>query len=115
MMGMLAAVVIVLILIMIWLYYGTDKSDANPESQPLTSRITQTQDAARSTECRNNLAQIRQAIQIRQAGADETTLSSLAQLQLPDSILRCPVSSQPYAYDPAAGTVRCPTDGHMSF
>lgn len=112
--GMLAAIVIVLILVMVWLYYGTGKEEQGG-SQPLTSRITQTQDAARSTECRNNLSQIRQSIQVQQAGAEETFPASLTELRLPDTVLKCPVSGQLYPYDPSSGTVRCPTEGHMSF
>jgi hypothetical protein len=46
---------------------------------------------------------------------DETYPASLNELGLPASMLVCPVSQQPYQYDPATGQVRCPTPGHMRY
>jgi len=65
-------------------------------------------------ECRNNLNQIRTALQMRQ-GAEEGLPATLKELGLPDNLLVCPVSGQPYQYDPNTGTVKCSTPGHMSY
>ncbi len=60
-----------------------------------------------SVECMNNLNQIRQAIQmyVIDNGAYP---QSLAELNLPANMLRCPVTGQAYQYDPSTGQVRCP-------
>ncbi len=114
MVGVLVAVAILAILLMVWLYYGTgDKSGGAPGAPPV-SRVGETKQAARGVQCRNNLNQIRAAIQMRQ-GSEESSPASLQELGLPDSMLVCPESGQPYQYDPTSGTVKCPTPGHMSY
>lgn len=115
--SMLAVVVIILILVMVWLYYGQSNkgSGEQGQGQPLQSRVSQTRQAAESVECRNNLSQIRQAVQMQKMEDDTQNPAGLADLRLPDSMLKCPISSQPYQYDPNTGTVRCNTPGHMSY
>ncbi len=113
--GILAAVAILGVLLMVWLYYGTGGSAPSAGAgAPPMSRVGEVKQAAESVECRNNLSQIRQAIQIRMT-TEETPPSDLNGLGLPSTMLVCPVSGQPYQYDPSTGKVRCPTPGHMSY
>lgn len=116
--GVLVAVAIVGVLVMVWLYYGTGGSGGDgaqaPGTPPPASRVGEVRQAAESVECRNHLSQIRAAIQMRTT-TEETYPASLQELGLPASMLSCPVSGQPYQYDPASGQVRCPTAGHMSY
>jgi hypothetical protein len=114
MIGVMVAVAIVAVLVALWFYYGTGGQSGTATGAPPVSRVTETRQAAQSVECRNNLNQIRAAIQMRQ-GADESLPTSLKELGLPDSMLVCPVSGQPYQYDPNTGSVRCPTPGHGSY
>jgi type II secretory pathway pseudopilin PulG len=67
---------------------------------------------ARGVECEQNLRSIRQAITAYRL-ENEASPPSLADLRL--GISSCPVSHNPYAYDPATGTVRCTTPGHETF
>jgi hypothetical protein len=87
---------------------------SNPAAPPPASRVGEVRQAAESLECRNNLSQIRAAIQMRTT-TDETYPASLNELGLPASMLVCPVSGQPYQYDPTTGQVRCTTPGHMRY
>ncbi|MDM7461145.1 MAG: hypothetical protein P3X24_005780 [bacterium] len=115
--GVLVSVAILGVLLMVWLYYGSagGASNATPATAPPpASRVGEVRQAAESVECRNNLSQIRQAIQIRTT-TEETYPASLQELGLPETMLRCPVSGQPYQYDPTTGQVRCTTPGHMSY
>ncbi len=116
--GVLVSIAILGVLLMVWLYYGTGGSAqgdvATPGAPPPASRVGEVRQAAESVECRNNLSQIRQAIQIRTT-TEETYPASLQELGLPAQMLSCPVSGQSYLYDPVAGQVRCPTAGHMSY
>lgn len=114
--GVLVSVAILGVLLMVWLYYGTgDKAQGESVApQPPVSRVGEVRQAAESVECRNNLSQIRQAIQIRTT-TEETYPASLQELGLPAQMLSCPVSGQPYQYDPATGQARCATAGHMSY
>ncbi len=114
MVGVLVAVAILAILLMVWLYYGTGGQSGNTPGAPPVSRIGETKSAARGVECRNNLSQIRTALQMRQ-GTEESLPATLKELGLPDSMLACPESGQPYQYDPNTGTVKCLTPGHMSY
>ncbi|MFN7019558.1 MAG: type II secretion system protein [Fimbriimonadales bacterium] len=116
--GVLVSVAILGVLLMVWLYYGTSgtggSSSQLPSAPPPASRVSEVRQAAESVECRNNLSQIRAAIQMR-ITTEDTYPASLQELQLPASMLVCPVSGQPYQYDPNTGQVRCLTAGHMSY
>jgi hypothetical protein len=111
--GVLVSIAILAALLMVWLYYGTGSSGTNSETPPV-SRVGEVRQAAESVECRNNLSQIRAAIQMRTT-TEETYPASLQELGLPATMLSCPVSGQAYQYDPNTGQVRCPTPGHMSY
>lgn len=67
---------------------------------------------AHGVECTNNLAQIRQALQIAAGADEENRPKSLSELHLPASMLVCPVGGEPYQYNPATGQVRCLHPGH---
>ena len=115
--GILVSIAILGMLMVVWLYYGTGGTSGNSASNPTAppaSRVGEVRQAAESVECRNNLSQIRAAIQMRTT-TEETYPASLNELGLPASMLVCPVSGQPYQYDPATGQVRCTTPGHMSY
>lgn len=60
---------------------------------------------AESVECQSNLNQPRQAVSM-QTMSGEPAPKSLEELNL-GSISKCPVSGQPYGYDPATGRVWC--------
>ncbi|MCS7300131.1 MAG: hypothetical protein NZ556_01060 [Fimbriimonadales bacterium] len=116
--GVLAAVAILGVLLMVWLYWGAGGASSGeakpPGAPPPASRVGEVRQAAESVECRNHLSQIRAAIQMRTT-TEESYPAALQELGLPDSMLRCPVSGQPYQYDPNTGQVRCATAGHMSY
>ncbi len=115
--GVLVTVAIMGILLMVWLYYGTGGTSGaeGVASSPPVSRVGEVRQAAESVECRNNLSQIRMAIQMYQT-SNEANPAQLSELSgIPASMFQCPVSGQPYQYDPATGQVRCATPGHMSY
>lgn len=116
--GILVSIAILGVLMAVWLYYGRGGSAgngaSNPAALPSASRVGEVRQAAESVECRNNLSQIRAAIQMR-VTTEETYPASLSELGLPASMLVCPVSQQPYQYDPTNGQVRCTTPGHMNY
>ncbi len=80
----------------------------NPEQVPVGPQtvLGQALQKGESVQCMNNLSQLRQAIQMFVID-NERYPSSLSELNLP-SMTRCPVTGQPYQYDPKTGTVRCP-------
>jgi hypothetical protein len=120
--GLLVSVAVVLVLFAV--VYGT-LGQRRP--QPLPSRpggpetrLGQSLEKGQEVACRNNLRQIRDALQMEadasEDGSRPASLGALAQkYALPGEMLACPVSRQPYQYDPASGTVRCATPGHGSF
>lgn len=66
--------------------------------------------------CRSNLGQVRLAIQVAQSSGEDAAPQSLSELPgLPKSFLSCPLSKEPYAYDPSTGTVRCVHPGHEKY
>ncbi len=73
-----------------------------------TSIPGKARERAESVVCRNNLSQIRAAIQTHQAtmGSYPSGLESLDTSGLP---LNCPDSGEAYQYDPSTGQVSCPT------
>jgi prepilin-type N-terminal cleavage/methylation domain-containing protein len=81
----------------------------NPQQVPVNPEtvLGQAYQKGQSTECMNNLSQIRQALQLYTVDNDRYP-SSLEELNLANMV-RCPISGQAYQYDPNTGTVRCPT------
>ena len=71
---------------------------------------------AEDTVCRSNLEQVRLAIQVATSSGEDTFPASLGELRgLPKDFLVCPLGKEPYAYDPATGTVRCVHPGHEKY
>jgi hypothetical protein len=68
--------------------------------------------AARRSQCASNLTSVRQAIEAYKATSNGQPPSSLQELRLSPDALACPVSKQPYTYDPQTGQVQCTTPGH---
>lgn len=70
--------------------------------------------AAQDDVCRSNLQQIRASIQI-QTTTDDEKPASLDALPGMKSVSSCPIGHEPYVYDPATGTVKCPHPGHGKY
>lgn len=76
-------------------------------------------DKAKGVQCQNNLRQVRLALQMA-AGEEEARPAALFQLSpryVPAEMLSCPVSGQPYSYDPTppTGKVWCTAPGHEQY
>ncbi|MEN6371969.1 MAG: hypothetical protein ABFD64_08140 [Armatimonadota bacterium] len=67
-------------------------------------------DKGKETQCMSNLRQIRMTIESDKASGEQ--LPATIQDMGLGSVGVCPVSNQPYQYDPNAGTVKCTTPGH---
>ena len=85
-----------------------------------TSTYGQSLEKGKSTDCQNNLRQIRFAITMERTQGGETeapppTLQSLQSQNIGPQMLKCPVQNQPYQYNPQTGQVWCPTPGHERF
>lgn len=107
-------VVIVIIGILFATQYGGSPRRTGPtprgESQTLLGGAV---DRADATVCRNNLNQLRAAIQVYQANA-QAWPPDLESLQA-GVRLQCPVGREPYQYDPLTGAVHCMHPGHENF
>ncbi|NUL81423.1 MAG: hypothetical protein HUU60_01715 [Armatimonadetes bacterium] len=112
--GAMAALVIVMALMMVWLYWQPDGKKRKPGEKPV-SRITETKQAAESVKCKENLNQIRMGIQVERINADEAPPDSLRVLRFPNEMLSCPIVQQPYLYDNRNGSVRCPNPDHANY
>lgn len=123
--GLLLAVVIVMVVAAI--YLGGSKNanftTVGSKNQKLLDSKSQKEtvvgkamDTARASDCSEHLRQIRMGIEnFKMSGTDDKNPASLKDLNLgvPETYFKCPVSNQPYTYDPATGTVKCPT--HTNF
>jgi len=110
-------VVLVIILGLFWVFAGPSRSPAGPGggiATPggATSTPGMAIQAAKRVECGSNLQSIRQAIEVYKTTNDGRVPASLDELKLSPDYLRCPVSKQPYTYDPQTGQVQCTTPGH---
>ncbi len=81
--------------------------------QTSTTPIGSTLRQARGLECRERLSQLRGALILRQT--EEERITQLSELGLPSRMLECPVSHQPYSFNPETQTITCPTEGHSAF
>lgn len=109
--GLVALMVTVLIILLAAFYIyptylmgGKDK-EGKEKSPPIRQ--------AHGTACRSNLNQIRSAINMYQ-GMGEEKPQALQELGV-SSISKCPISNEPYSYDPNTGRVWCTTTGHERY
>lgn len=72
---------------------------------------------AESTQCAENLRQIRMAYQMATTTSDDrpASLADLRSHGVTDSISRCPVGGEPYQLAAATGQARCPHPGHEAY
>lgn len=66
---------------------------------------------ALDTSCKANLQQIRMKIQM-DSNTEDQAPASLNDMQLPSSMLQCPIGKEPYDYDSSTGQVHCKHPGH---
>lgn len=104
-------VLAILLVLAIWLLPRYTGRGTEPSGQPRKTP----ENAALAVQCRNNLQQVRLAIRMARPTGEESLPASLQELHLPAEMLYCPVSRQPYWYDPQAGRVQCPTPTHEGF
>ena len=107
-------VVLIIITALAALYFGTrgKREEAEPEFEgQAQTTLGKAVQKAESVECRNNLSQLRQMIQMESMEG-----SNPGQLDADWGVLlRCPVSGYEYRYDPESGRVWCPTPGHQEY
>jgi hypothetical protein len=103
--------VVILVALAAWLlprYLGSGKNS------PVGSTVQAPIQRAHGVECGNNLRQVRYAITMAQQ-SEERFPASLNDLRVGPTMLACPVSKQPYVYDPNSGQVRCSYPAHRSY
>jgi type II secretory pathway pseudopilin PulG len=113
-------VVTVIILVVIYLMYGTrtppgagvGSTEMTPGGGQATTAAGAALEQARSIECQQNLRSLRELIAAYRIENDQPP-ASLQELRA--GVYSCPVSGNPYVYDPATGTVHCTTPGHERF
>jgi len=67
--------------------------------------------------CRNNLSQLRSAMQIfNQSGDAADNPKTLSELKgMPPEMLKCPIGKENYEYTPEEGKIKCPHPGHGKY
>jgi hypothetical protein len=111
----LAAAVVLVVAAFLW-GQKERRTTTGPEPQPQTIPGQAVQ-KGHDVECMSNLRSIRQAIEMSKI-TDERLPSNLQELSsagITADMTRCPVSGQPYRYDPASGNVWCTTPGHQNY
>jgi hypothetical protein len=116
--GLLAAVAVIMVLVFVVLLPKLNSTDKAVKEGLVKPKDGQTiygasLDKAKETECSSNLRQIRMQISAEKTQSENGELPpTLDAMKISKSIQSCPVSKQPYVYNPTAGTVQCPTPGH---
>ncbi|MCX8052179.1 MAG: hypothetical protein N3B12_00075 [Armatimonadetes bacterium] len=116
--SLLAAVAIIVVVAVYYFGKGggitTVKSDSPLLDKSSTKQtvVGKSIETGKATQCRQQLDQIRKGIETYKAtnatDANPPTLRDIG-LGVSASFFACPVSNQPYSYDPATGRVTCPT------
>ncbi|MBX3095940.1 MAG: hypothetical protein KF812_03685 [Fimbriimonadaceae bacterium] len=91
---------------------GTSKPRADGVGETVVGRSMA---AAKDDKCISNLKQVRMAISMQTDPVDEIHPTSLTELKLGSDFEKCPLGGEPYTYDPATGTVKCPHLGHENY
>jgi len=119
--GQLAIIEIVLavaiLVVAAWFIYprliGKGTSISDKGDSVVKTRVVGPMQSAKGIECQSNLGQVRSTIS-SYVQSNEHYPASLADLGI-NSVTTCPVSKQPYTYDPAQGKVSCSTSGHERY
>jgi prepilin-type N-terminal cleavage/methylation domain-containing protein len=101
-------VVVAIILILAGAYLGFRGKGGKEKSIPAKAI-----EKAESVECRSNLNQVRQSIQMDTATGEAPP--ARIDTGVTAAISKCPVSGQPYSYDPQTGRAWCTTPGHERY
>jgi hypothetical protein len=106
--------VVAVVLIALFAFLAPRYMSRKPDA---TGRVNTPLGQADSSVCRSNLRSDRQAIEAAKAVDTEGALpATLAEVPgVITELRRCPVGSEPYVYDPSAGTVYCPHPGHERY
>ena len=102
-------VVVVIVAVLAGLYFGVWGKRGGMGTT--NSTPGEALEKAHGVECASLLNQQRQLIQMKVA-EDSQYPAALDSSTVPST---CPVSGQPYNYDPQTGTVSCSTPGHEKF
>ena len=102
-------VVLAIILLLAGAYFGLSRKGGKQEKSIPAKSI----EKAESVECQSNLSQIRQSVQMDTATGEAPP--ARIDTGVTASISKCPVSGQPYSYDPQTGKVWCTTPGHERY
>ena len=121
--GLLVAVVIIMVLGAMYFggagftTVGKNEKLLDPASNKQTV-VGKAMDTAKGEDCRQRLIQIRTGISAYQTtdGSESfpATLKDVG-LGVSTDYFYCPVSNQPFVYDPTTGKVNCQYKGHESF
>lgn len=115
--GMLVALAILVMLGLVFAFGGFGQAGkvqerADGKGETLIGRSAL---RAQDTKCLSNLGQVRQGIQIATDPVDDVRPQSLADTRLGAQFYQCPIGKEPYTYDAATGTVKCPHPGHEKY
>lgn len=117
----LLVVVLLIAVAGVFLYGRTEKSAART-TRPggPTTQLGQSMEKGTEVECQNNLRQIRTAVSMARLNdaensAPPASLEALRSEGISPTMLACPVTKQPYKYNPQTGQAWCPVPGHERF
>ncbi|HIE52110.1 MAG TPA: type II secretion system protein [Armatimonadetes bacterium] len=109
----LLVVIVILLGLAYWFFYPHGQRGKGGEATPVPQAAME---RASGLECKSNLLQIRQAIQMYQmTGQGNPPNLKALNLGVGEEFFRCPVGGEPYQYDPRTGKVRCVHPGHEQF
>ena len=124
MVGMLAAVAIVMVLIVV-LFFGSGAfggpggKAATPERADKKGRTIpgRVMYGAKDDVCRSNLQQVRYGVEVfKTSSAESQPPEKLEETRLGSSFYACPIDPhEPYEYDPQTGQVHCSHPGHEKY
>ena len=114
---------IVLLLMLLFLkgmpgMWGGSKALEELDRRPGKTIPEAAMNKARGPQCMSNLRQIRLALQMLtgdEQGRPPASLGELSPYDVTADILSCPVSGNPYPYDPSQAKVWCTTTGHEGY
>ena len=116
--GLIATAAVALVLVFVFTngsnIMGGKKEPERPDGQGKTV-IGKTIAKAKDTVCLEQLTEDRQLIQVATDPVEETKPATMEAAKITGELARCPIGKEPYIYDPATGTIRCPHPGHEKY
>ncbi|MBS1707400.1 MAG: hypothetical protein JSS65_01620 [Armatimonadetes bacterium] len=116
--GVIVSAAVALVLVFVFVngsgVFGGKQAPERADKQGKTV-IGKTMLAAKDSVCIQQIAEVRQMIQVATDPVEEKRPANLTEAHVTGALSKCPIGHEDYVYDPETGEVHCQHPGHEKY